>query len=104
MHGHQGHVSFILFAEVLMLAHVYSRVVLAAAVLGLGAVAAPLDHGTSQHLDTPTNTAMAGLVVDPKNIDRTVDLGDDFYKFADGAWLARTESRHGSSCIRGNRR
>ena len=29
--------------------------------------------------------------VDPANMDRSVDPGDDFYKYANGAWMARTE-------------
>ncbi len=32
-----------------------------------------------------------GFGIDPANLDRTVDPGDDFYAFANGGWIARTE-------------
>jgi putative endopeptidase len=43
---------------------------------------------------TPSSTAAPPAAVhgiDVGAIDRSVDPGDDFYKFANGAWLARTE-------------
>ena len=67
-----------------------ARAILAFTVLSLaGCRSQPSNAPASPPSGAPGTAAVHG--VDPQNMDRTVDPGDDFYKFANGAWMARAE-------------
>jgi len=56
----------------------------------LGALFATLAIGRAQGTDTVTNpSSRHGIAI--ANIDTSVKPGDDFYRYANGGWLARTE-------------
>jgi putative endopeptidase len=67
---------------------------LSALVVVASAVTASCQRSTPEpERQSPTATAAPAAVhgIDVSAIDRSVDPGDDFYAFANGAWLARTE-------------
>jgi len=39
----------------------------------------------------PKQVAQNSSPIDPKNMDRSVKPGDDFFRYANGAWIKRTE-------------
>ena len=64
-----------------------SRLVQSAGLFAAALLAATAVH--AQATAAVTNSAAHGIAVG--NIDRSVKPGDDFYRYANGAWIARTE-------------
>src|SRR6266436_9362943 len=51
----------------------------------------PLICATGLRAATPPQTEQNPPPLDPKNMDTSVKPGDDFFRYANGAWIKRTE-------------
>ena len=71
--------------DVMISKQIFLAGALGLAVLGGGALAG------CQKADVPAGAAKNALGIDPKNMDRAVKPGDDFYAFANGAWMKTAE-------------
>jgi putative endopeptidase len=68
----------------------FSNIVIAAASVSLIAIAAPA-RAEEKATETPAGPQLGTFGFDASGMDKSVDPGDDFYAYANGAWAKRTE-------------
>jgi putative endopeptidase len=69
----------------------FSNIILATASVSLIAFAAPVHANEKAAAEKPAGPQLGTFGFDISGMDKSVDPGDDFYAYANGAWAKRTE-------------